>query len=84
MAKKKVVLPSDVPKQKPADHNSDEQNENTHTLPNTYQMFARKKDRGFTAMTQEASMRADQTAIDRKGHMPERIKSCIHKIREDE
>ena len=83
MAKKKVVLPSDVPKQKPADHNSDEQNENTHTLPNTYQMFARKKDRGFTAMTQEASMRADQTAIDRKGHMPERIKSCIHKIRED-
>lgn len=83
MAKKKV-LPSDVPKQKPADHNSDEQNENTHTLPNTYQMFARKKDRGFTAMTQEASMRADETAIDRKGHMPERIKSCIHKIREEE
>jgi len=82
MAKKKV-LPSDVPKQEPSDHDSNEQNENTHTLPNTYQMFARKKERGFTAMTKEASMRSDETAIDRKGHMPDRIKSCIHKIRED-
>lgn len=82
MAKKKV-LPSDTPKQKPSDHNSDEQTENTHTLPNTYQMFARKKERGFTAMTKEASMRSDETAIERRGHMPDRIKSCIHKIRED-
>jgi hypothetical protein len=83
MAKKKV-LPSDVPKQKPSDHNTDEQNENTHTLPNTYQMFARKKERGFTAMTKEASMRSDETAIDRKGQMSDRIKSCIHKIRDEE
>ena len=51
-------------------------------LPSAYTMFARKKDRGFVAMTQEASMRADETKP-KAQELPPKIKSCIHKIRED-
>lgn len=83
MAKKKVVLPSDEPKAEPPKNNTNEQNENTHTLPNTFEMFAKKKDTAFIAMTQEASMRADESALIRKQTMPDRIVSCIHKIRKD-
>jgi hypothetical protein len=46
-------------------------------------MFAKKKDTAFIAMTQEASMRADESALARKQTMPDRIVSCIHKIRKD-
>ena len=39
MGKKKAVLPSDEPKVKPSKDNTNEQNENTHTLPNTFEMY---------------------------------------------
>lgn len=53
-------------------------------LPNTFQMFAKKKDTAFIAMTQEASMKADEDAANRRAKMPSRISSCIHKIRDTE
>jgi hypothetical protein len=49
-------------------------------------MFARKKDRGFVAMTEQASMRADESAQQRRANgivLPSRVTSCIHKIKED-
>jgi hypothetical protein len=49
----------------------------------THSLFASKKDRGVTAMTQEASMMADATAKQRKPEPSSRYKDCIHKIRED-
>ena len=52
-------------------------------LPSTYTMFARKKDRGFIAMTQEASMRSDETSLKGKIDLPPKIASAIHKIKED-
>lgn len=52
-------------------------------LPSTYTMFARKKDRGFVAMTQEASMQADETSPKGKIDLPPKIASAIHKIKED-
>ena len=52
-------------------------------LPSTYTMFARKKDRGFVAMTQEASMRSDETSKKGKVDLPPKIASAIHKIKED-
>lgn len=52
-------------------------------LPDTYTMFARKKDYGFVAMTQEASMRADETSLKGKVSLPPKIASAIHKIKED-
>jgi hypothetical protein len=82
MGKKKVVLPSDEPKVEPPKNNTNEQNENVHTLPNTFEMFAKKKDTAFIAMTQEASMKADEDAAKRRSKMPSRITSCIHKIRD--
>lgn len=61
--------------------------ENVPPVPDTMQMFASKKDRGFIAMTQEASMRADESAKERRskaaGNLPARLGNCIHKIRED-
>lgn len=71
MAKKKPVV-------KPVENKEDVEVEK----PLTYEMFARKKDRGFTAMTKEASMRSDETRQAPK--MPERIMSAIHKIRKDD
>lgn len=53
-------------------------------LPSTYTMFARKKDRGFIAMTQEASMRSDETSPKGKIDLPPKIASAIHKIKKDE
>jgi|LakMenEpi03Aug12_release.lakeMendotaPanAssembly.Ray.scaffolds.fasta_scaffold29182_11 hypothetical protein len=52
--------------------------------PKTFDMFAKKKDTTFIAMTKEASMMADESHSKRKNVMPSRIKSCIHKIREDQ
>lgn len=52
--------------------------------PKTFDMFAKKKDTAFIAMTKEASMMADESYSKRKNVMPSRIKSCIHKIREDQ
>jgi hypothetical protein len=51
--------------------------------PSTYEMFARKKDRGVVSMTEQASMRADATKP-RNIEMPKRIQGSIHKIREDQ
>ena len=53
-------------------------------LPSTYTMFARKKDYGFVAMTQEASMRADESSAKGKTDLPPKIASAIHKIKKDE
>lgn len=72
MAKKKQPA-------KPEEIKSDQE---PQELPSAYTMFSRKKDRGFVAMTQEASMRADETKPKTK-ELPPKIKSCIHKIRED-
>lgn len=52
-------------------------------LPNTFEMFAKKKNTAFIAMTQEASMKADESNSKRVQKMPDRITSCIHKIRDD-
>jgi hypothetical protein len=66
--------------------------ENVPKLPDTYDMFATKKGRGFVAMTEQASTRADETAKDRRATgnpnninaiVSPRLGNCIHKIRED-
>jgi len=49
--------------------------------PKAYDFFSRKKDRGFTAMTKEASMMADENKKTPK--LPEKISRAIHKIRDD-
>lgn len=76
MAKKKVVVTE--PKIK-------EENVSQPPPPNTFEMFAKKKNTGFIAMTPEASMRADENAQNRKDKsmLPSRVTSCIHKIRKD-
>ena len=51
--------------------------------PSTFEMFARKKDRGVISMTEQASMRADETKS-KSIQMPKRIQNSIHKIREDQ
>lgn len=60
---------------------------NPTSYPETRELFAHKKDYGVTAMTQQASMRADETAKDRRANgeynIPPRLGKCIHKIRED-
>ena len=53
------------------------------TASNTYDLFARKEDRGVTVMTQEASMASDEKNTDRVAAMPERHRKSIHKIRGD-
>lgn len=46
-----------------------------------YEFFSRKKDRGFTAMTKEASMIADENK--KPPTLPKRTMNGIHKIRDD-
>ena len=75
MAKKKVA-------EQPKDQNEDSVPRSD--IPNTFQMFAKKKDTAFISMTQEASMKADEDAANRRSKMPSRITSCIHKIRDTE
>lgn len=88
MAKKKVDLnakPTDINKIKPEEVKTDGPVD-PPLLPNTHTMFARKKDRGFVAMTEQASMRADESAQQRRANgsvLPSRVTSCIHKIKED-
>jgi hypothetical protein len=76
MAKKKT--PVNEPKQA-------DQNVPAPPPPNTFEMFAKKQNTGFIAMTQQASMMADETAVKRKqeSSAPSRINSCIHQIRKD-
>jgi hypothetical protein len=61
--------------------------QNVPRIPDTLEMFASKKDRGFIAMTQEVSAKSDETAKERRsqttGNLPPRLANCIHKIRED-
>jgi hypothetical protein len=56
-------------------------------FPEVRELFARKKDYGVVSMTEQASTRADETAIDRRskttGNLPARFQNCIHKIRDD-
>lgn len=52
--------------------------------PKAYDMFARKPDRGFTAMTKEASMMADESYKDRKVETSKKLEKYIHKIRKEE
>lgn len=87
MAKKKVDLnakPTNKNKVKPEEVKTDDPIDSP-PLPSTYTMFARKKDRGFIAMTEQASMRSDETALQRKSQakMPNRVTSCIHKIKDE-
>tara|TARA_R100000008_G_scaffold33121_1_gene18699 strand:+ start:2034 stop:2342 length:309 start_codon:yes stop_codon:yes gene_type:complete len=49
----------------------------------THNLFARKKERGVTVMTEAASMASDDNKKARKTEMPARHKGAIHKIRED-
>lgn len=72
MAKKKT--PVNQPKQ---------QEENIVQAPTTFEVFAKKKDTAFIAMTQEASMRADETAAKRRADAVQKNVSYIHKIRDD-
>jgi hypothetical protein len=55
--------------------------------PETRELFAHKKDYGVTAMTEQASMRADETAKNRQPtngyNIPPRLGNCVRKIRED-
>ena len=76
MAKKKT--PVNEPKQA-------DQNVPAPPPPNTFEMFAKKQNTGVIAMTQQASMMADETSMKRKQDSlsPDRIKSCIHQIRKD-
>jgi hypothetical protein len=74
MAKKKV--PVNEPKQK-------QENVVQSPSPTTFEVFAKKKDTAFIAMTQEASMRADETAAKRRSDAAQKNVSYIHKIRDD-
>jgi len=62
--------------------------ESPKSYPEVRELFARKKEYGVTTMTPEASMRADETAKDRRskstGNLPPRYGNCIRKIREDQ
>ena len=53
------------------------------TASNTYDLFARKEDRGVTVMTQEASMASDGKTVDSEATTPKRHRNAIHKIRGD-
>jgi hypothetical protein len=98
MAKKKAVPKKDVTTEvKMGDENKKvnitepklaQKNEQSPTgFPEVRELFARKKNYGVTTMTPEASMRADETAKERRskatGNLPPRFGNCIHKIRED-
>ena len=50
---------------------------------NTYNLFARKEDRGVTIMTQQASIASDENKDSRAASTPERHKKAIHKIRNE-
>ena len=77
MAKKKQTIEKDKVE------NLEITDEITVQLPKTFDMFAKKKDTAFIAMTKEASMMADENHSKRKNVIPSRVQSCIHKIRED-
>lgn len=55
----------------------------TDTTTSTHDLFARKKERGVTVMTEAASMTSDENKKARKTEMPAKHKGAIHKIRED-
>jgi len=55
----------------------------TDDTTSTHNLFARKKERGVTVMTEAASMTSDENKKARKTEMPARHKGAIHKIRED-
>ena len=100
MAKKKVDVPKtkvtkevklgndnkkvNVTEPKLADKNA----QSPTGFPETRELFGRKKEYGVTIMTEQASTRADETALQRRskstGNLPSRYGNCIHKIREDE
>lgn len=89
MAKKKADLnatPTNKNKVKPEEVKTDGPVD-PPPLPSTYTMFARKKERGFVAMTEQASMRSDELAAQRKAQQqtpaPNRVTSCIHKIKDN-
>lgn len=73
MAKKKT--PVNEPKQ-------NQENVNQTPSPTTFDVFAKKKDTAFIAMTQEASMRADETALKRREDAAKKPVAYIHKIRD--
>jgi len=84
MAKKaapKFAEESKVPKIQKEEVKTDQTE--PQNIPTTYTMFARNKERGFVAMTKEASMNADETAPKGKVDLPPKIASAIHKIRKD-
>lgn len=72
MGRKKAVKPEEVKK------------EEIVQKPKAYDMFARKPDRGFTAMTKEASMMADESYKERKVESSKKLEKYIHKIRKEE
>lgn len=72
MGRKKSVKPEEIKK------------EESVQKPKTYDMFARKPDRGFTAMTKEASMMADESYKDRTIEGSKKLEKYIHKIRKEE
>jgi|TARA_R110000824_G_scaffold348008_1_gene534732 hypothetical protein len=48
----------------------------------THELFARKKDRGVTVMTEAASSQADENKESRKTTPPRRYTGVIHTIKE--
>ena len=48
-----------------------------------HNLFARKKDRGVTVMTEAASMTADENKSKKTVTPPKRYRGIIHKIKED-
>ena len=49
----------------------------------THNLFARKKERGVTVMTEAASMASDENWSKRNVSSSKRYKGVIHKIKED-
>ena len=49
----------------------------------THNLFARKKERGVTVMTEAASMASDENSSKRNVSSSKRYKGVIHKIKED-
>lgn len=86
---KKVATKTQTTNQEPKTEQGDpgpqiqNQTEILPKAPNTFDMFARKKDRGVISMTEQASMRADETKL-KSIQMPKRIQNSIHKIRDDQ
>ena len=48
----------------------------------THELFARKKERGVTVMTEAASSHADENKESRKSNTPRRYTGVIHTIKE--